>query len=97
MFAGQYSSAAALLPGMALAMVGYGIAVIWLNLFLATRPGLFVLLLAITVTGQNLLLAVVHDNLEQVVFIFGLSGWLLALGGALLYVGWLRPGLKRQS
>jgi O-antigen/teichoic acid export membrane protein len=96
MFGGQYSSAASLLPGMALAMVGYGIAVVWLNLYLATRPGLFVLLLAATVIAQNLLLAAFHQTLQQVVFIFGLSGWVLALGGALLYFGWLRPNLKKQ-
>jgi O-antigen/teichoic acid export membrane protein len=97
MFGGQYSSAAALLPGMALAMVGYGIAVVWLNLFLATRPGLFVTLLAITVIAQNILLSSFHQSLEQVVLIFGLSGWLLALGGTMLYLGWLRPKLKHQA
>ncbi len=96
MFEGQYSSAAALLPSMALAMVGYGIAVVWLNLYLATQPGLFVMLLAVTVAAQNLLLATYHETLQQVIFIFGLSGWLLALGGTLLYFGWLRPNLKKQ-
>jgi O-antigen/teichoic acid export membrane protein len=96
MFGGQYSSAASLLPGMALAMVGYGIAVVWLNLYLATRPGLFVLLLAGTVILQNLLLSTFHQSLQQVTLIFGLSGWILALGGTLLYFVWLRPTLKRQ-
>ena len=95
MFGGQYSSAASLLPGMALAMVGYGIAVVWLNLYLATRPALFVLLLAGTVILQNLLLAAFHQSLEQVTLIFTLSGWLLALGGTALYFAWLRPTLLK--
>jgi hypothetical protein len=77
-------------------MVGYGIAVVWLNLFLATRPGWFVALLAVTVIAQNVLLATFHQSLEQVVLIFGLSGWLLAASGTLLYLAWLRPNLKRQ-
>jgi hypothetical protein len=81
---------------MALAMIGYGIAVVWLNLYLATRPGLFVLLLAGTVILQNLLLATFHQSLQQVTLIFGLSGWILALGGTLLYFAWLRPTLKSQ-
>lgn len=96
MFGGQYSSAASLLPGMALAMVGYGIAVVWLNLSLATRPGLFVFLLAGTVILQNLLLATYNESVEQVSFIFGLSGWILAFGGTLIYIGWLRPLLKKN-
>ncbi|MFZ0547982.1 MAG: oligosaccharide flippase family protein [Candidatus Promineifilaceae bacterium] len=96
MFGGQYSSAAALLPGMALAMVGYGIAVVWLNLYLATNPGLFVLLLAATVILQNLLLAIFHQTPQQVVAIFSLSGWALAIGGTVLYFGRLRPALKNQ-
>jgi O-antigen/teichoic acid export membrane protein len=96
MFAGQYSSAAPLLPGMALAMLGYGLAVVWLNLYLATRPAPFVILLAGTVLLQNLLLAANHQTLEQVLLIFSLSGWLLAVGGTLLYLFWLRPILKKQ-
>ncbi len=96
MFGGQYSSAASLLPGMALAMVGYGIAVVWLNLYLATRPGLFVVLLAATVILQNLLLAFFHQSLEQVLLIFSVTGWILAVGGTALYFGWLRPSLKKE-
>lgn len=96
MFGGQYNSAASLLPGMALAMVGYGIAVVWLNLYLATRPDLFVLLLAATLILQNLLLSTYHQSLPQVTFIFSLSGWILAVGGTLIYLLWLRPSLKKE-
>jgi O-antigen/teichoic acid export membrane protein len=94
MFDGQYESAVSLLPTMALAMIGYGIAVVWLNLYLATRPTLFVLLLGGTVILQNLLLAAYHQSLEQVTLIFGLAGWILAVGGTLGYFFQLRPSLR---
>jgi hypothetical protein len=68
--------------------------VVWLNLYLATRPTLFVLLLGGTVILQNLLLAAYHQSLEQVTLIFGLAGWILAVGGTLGYFFQLRPSLR---
>ena len=41
-FGPAYQLSGALLGAMGLAMVGYGMTALWLNLFLATRPGRFV-------------------------------------------------------
>ncbi len=76
-------------------MAGYGLAGIWLNLFLATRPLPFVLLLAAVAGAQSLILASGVSTLLEVTIIFGVGGWVLALGGVLLYGLWLRPRLKR--
>jgi hypothetical protein len=82
---------------MGVAMVGYGVVGIWLNLFLATRPLPFVLWLALVAGVQSLLLAQGMATLNDVVLIFGVGGWVLAGGGLLLYGFWLRPILKNNS
>ncbi len=94
---GNYPLAAQLLGGMGVAMVGYGVVGIWLNLFLATRPLPFVLWLALVAGVQSLLLAQGMATLNDVVLIFGVGGWVLAGGGLLLYGFWLRPILKNNS
>ncbi|MEW5987522.1 MAG: oligosaccharide flippase family protein [Chloroflexota bacterium] len=92
-FGGAYEAAVPLLGWMGLAMVGYGLATIWLNFYLATRPAPYAALLAGTALLQVLLLAVYHQSLLQVTAVFAVSGWLLAVGGLLIYLGWLRPSL----
>ncbi len=94
-FGTRYPAAAPLLGWMGVAMAGYGLAGIWLNLFLATRPLPFVLLLAAVAGAQSLILASGVSTLLEVTIIFGVGGWVLALGGVLLYGLWLRPRLKR--
>lgn len=89
-----YLAAAPLLGWMGVAMVGYGMVGIWLNLFLATRPFPFVLLLAGVAGVQSLLLARGATTLLEVTIIFGVGGWVLAVGGLLLYWLWLRPRLQ---
>ncbi len=96
-FGGGYAAAGPLLGWMGLAMLGYGLGSIWMNLYLATRPLPFVLLLAVTAVLQPLLLALRHDTLLQVTAAFALGGWALALGGILLYLFWLRPHLISHS
>ena len=93
MFGPNYPAAAALLGWMGLAMIGYGIVAIWLNLFLATRPWAFVALLAATAVTQVGLLAGAGESLLEVTAVFGLAGWFLAVAGLLLYWFWLRPQL----
>ena len=92
-FGARYLSAAPLLGWMGVAMIGYGLLVIWLNLYLATRPAPFVLLLLAAALAQSLLYAGFHAGLVQIVVIFALGGWVPALGGLLLYLLWLRPRL----
>lgn len=91
-----YAAAAPLLGGMGAAMLGVGLTVIWLNFYLATRPLPFVLVLAGTAVLQLLLLQTVPLNLPAVTAIFGLGGWLPAIGGGLLYWFWLRPTLEHS-
>ncbi len=97
LFGPEYLAASPLLGWMGLAMVGYGLGAVWLNVFLATRPWPFVWLLAGAAAGQLAFLAAYHATLAQVTAIFAAGGWVLALAGALLYLAWLRPALKRQG
>lgn len=96
-FGTNYPAVAPLLGWMGVAMVGYGIAGIWLNLFLATRPLPFVLLLLMVATFQSMVLAQGITHLNEVVLVFGIAGWILAGGGLLLYLLWLRPRLKHSN
>lgn len=96
-FGASYADAASLLGWMGLAMVGYGLASIWLNLFLATRPWVFVVLLLGTLALEIALLVALPATLEWITAIFVLSGWLLAVGGLVVYVHWLRPGFVRAG
>ncbi len=91
-----YAAAAPLLGGMGAAMLGVGLTVIWLNFYLATRPLPFVIVLAGTAVVQLLLLQTVPLDLPTVTAIFGLGGWLPAIGGGLLYWFWLRPTLEHS-
>lgn len=93
LFGGRYPDSGALLGWMGVGMVGYGIAALWLNLFLATRPWPFVLLLAGIALVQGALLDRMPGSLEGVTFLFGAAGTAAALGGLALYLIWLRPRL----
>lgn len=95
-FGRAYEAAVPLLGWMGLAMVGYGLAAVWLNFYLATRPAPFAALLAATAVLQLLLLAAFHQSLAQVTAVFALTGWVLAVGGLVIYLGWLRPRLARD-
>jgi hypothetical protein len=64
---------------------------------LATRPLPFVCLLASMAVAQILLFNQFHASVANFVAIFALSGWIVALGGLLLYLFWLRPLLKTTS
>jgi len=77
-------------------MLGYSLAAIWLNLFLATRPWPFVMLLIGGLVGQLAGLSLWSTSLAQVTFVFLLTGWLVAAGGLALYLLWLRPGLAAR-
>jgi hypothetical protein len=46
---------------------------------------------------QLLLLALFHATLLQVTAVFVLTGWLMATGGLLLYLLWLRPKLVENK
>lgn len=96
-FGETYLETASLLGWMGLAMLGYGFGSIWLNLYLATRPAPYVLILVGTAFLQGLSLMWYHETLVQVAAAFALGGWTLALGGLGLYLGWLRPQLRRLS
>ena len=96
-FGPGYEAAGPLLGGMGAAMLAYGIGSVWLNLFLATRPALFVGFLAVTALMQAVGLSLWHAELAQVVTVFAGSGWLLAVGGAAAYWFWLRPGLQEKE
>lgn len=97
-FGAGYADAGPLLGWFGLAMVGFGLATLWLNLFLATRPWLFVALLAGLACGQLLLLIILQPtSLTQTAMLFAAGGWGCALGGGGLYIGWLRPKLSRAG
>lgn len=93
---GAYPQAAPLLGWTGLAMLGFSLAAIWLNLFLATRPWPFVILLVAGLIGQIAALSLWSGSLAQVTAIFLVTGWLLAAGGLAIYLLWLRPALAAQ-
>ena len=86
-----------LLGLMGVAMLGVGVTVIWLNFYLATRPLPFVMVLVGTTVTELILLQTVSLDLLTVTTIFGLGGWLPAIGGTLLYLFWLRPSLEQST
>lgn len=96
LFGPAYADAPAILGWMGLAMTGYGVAAVWLNLFLATRPWPFVVLLAGTAALQGWLLARIPGTLWHVTAVFTLCGWVLVVGGFCLYASWLRPALRAR-
>jgi len=92
-FGDNFRLAGPLLGWMGVAILGFSIAAIWMNLALATNPGPFVALLAVMVGLQWAGLGWANGGLPGVVQIFALTGWGLALGGAVIYFGWQRPRL----
>jgi O-antigen/teichoic acid export membrane protein len=92
-FGSDYAPAIPLLGWMGIAMIGYGISAIWLNLFLATRPWPFVGLLLAAAGMQVALLIRQGDDLMRVTAVFTVTGWFLAIGGLALYLLWLRRHL----
>ena len=94
MFGQAYAEAGPLLGWMGVGMMAYGLAAIWLNLFLATRPWPYVVVLSAVALAQLVLLTAFHETVWQVISIFVASGWLVALAGLALYMLWLRPQLK---
>jgi O-antigen/teichoic acid export membrane protein len=95
-FGANYPQAGALLGWMGIAMLGYGFCSIWLNFYLATQPLPFIILLVIVAVGQHLLLGQFHRTLLDTTGVFLASGWVLAIGGLLIYLLALRPGLIRR-
>jgi O-antigen/teichoic acid export membrane protein len=93
MFGPEYQISIQLLGWMGIAMTGFGLAAIWLNLSLATRPWPYVAMLVTILIAQTIFLAGRALTVQSVALVFGLSGWALALGGLALYLAWLRPRL----
>jgi hypothetical protein len=81
---------------MAVAMLGLNMGAIWLNLFLATHPRPFVWLVSTLAVLQLGLLSAFHGSGAELATTFGVMGWLLGVGGLLIYVLWLRPRLRRE-
>jgi O-antigen/teichoic acid export membrane protein len=96
-FGPAYAAAVPILGWMGIAMVGFGLGSVWLNLYLATRPWPFVTGLTALMGIQLLLLNLFHATLMYVTAVFALTGWLMAIGGLLLYLLWLRPKLVENK
>jgi O-antigen/teichoic acid export membrane protein len=84
-FGNAYQSASPLLGWMGIAMIGVSLSSIWLNYYLAEKPRNFVTLLATAVALEWLLLNLLPTSMPNAILAFGTTGWLLALGGLLLY------------
>jgi hypothetical protein len=46
---------------------------------------------------QAVALSIWHADLGQIVGVFAGTGWVLAIGGAMIYLFVLRPGLQREA
>jgi O-antigen/teichoic acid export membrane protein len=95
-FGPAYAGAGTLVGWMGLGTVGYTLALIWLNLFLAVDPWPYAGVLMAVSLLQAGLLARSHGSAGQMVAVFGACGWGLGLAGAALYGLLLRPGLLRR-
>jgi len=94
-FGRDYQTASPLLGWMGIAMIGVSLSSIWLNYYLAEKPGNFVILLGVAVALEWTLLNRFPASLQSAVLAFGATGWLLALGGLILYALKIRR-LPRQ-
>jgi len=85
-FGNAYQSAAPLLGWMGIATIGVSLSSIWLNYYLAEKPRDFVILLGTAVALEWLFLNVLPTSMPNAILAFGATGWLLALGGFILYI-----------
>jgi O-antigen/teichoic acid export membrane protein len=85
-FGESYQAAIPLLGWMAIATIGISLSSIWLNYYLAEKPRNFVFLLGVAVVLEWILLHVFPPSMQSAVLAFGTTGWLLSLGGFLLYI-----------
>jgi O-antigen/teichoic acid export membrane protein len=95
-FGKSYQAVPPLLGWMGVAMIGVSLSSIWLNYYLAEKPRNFVILLGIAVGLEWMLLNLLPSSLQSALMAFGITGWLLALGGLILYVLKIRR-LPRQA
>ena len=93
MFGGGYAAAAVWLGWMGVAILGYSLGTVWMNVFLASRPWPYVILLVVTLGGLRVLFPLWGTSILSVLQVFALGGAVLAIGGGLLYVFWLRNQL----
>ena len=97
-FSNAYQNASPLLGWMGIAMIGVSLSSIWLNYYLAEKPRNFVILLIGAVVLEWFLLNILPISLSNAILSFGATGWLLALGGFILYArrlprrAWFRYG-----
>ncbi len=84
-FGHAYQTASSLLGWMGIAMIGVSLSSIWLNYYLAEKPMNFVILLVAAVALEWSLLNVLPISMNNAVLAFGATGWLLSLGGLVIY------------
>lgn len=95
-FGARYTAAAPLLGRLGLAMTGYALAALWMNVYLATRPTPYTALLIGTMLAQVALYSWPGATVARIMSVFTASGWFLAIMGLLLYLAWLRPALAAK-
>jgi O-antigen/teichoic acid export membrane protein len=95
-FGPQYKNAALLVLPMALGILGFSLGSLWLNLYLATSPLPFVLFMAAVAGIQAILFAIFNSQIEYLIWVYTATGWIVFSGGVLLYIFWLKPGLKQK-
>ena len=84
-FGKAYQTASSLLGWMGIATIGVSLSSIWLNYYLAEKPRSFVILLIAAVALEWFFLNSLSASLNNAVIAFGATGWVLALGGLILY------------
>jgi O-antigen/teichoic acid export membrane protein len=92
-FGDAYRAASPLLGWMGVSMIGVSLSSIWLNFYLAQKPRDFVILLGLAVVLERILLNLFQPSMQNAVIAFGVTGWLLAFSGLLLYFFKSRPAL----
>jgi hypothetical protein len=92
-FGESYRVAASLLGWMGLSTIGVSLSSVWLNFYLAQQPRGFVVMLGVAVALEWFLLNLLRPSMQNAVIALGVTGWLLTLGGFLLYIFRARPAL----
>ena len=85
-FGTAYEAASPLLGWMGFAMIGVSLSSIWLNYYLAEKPGNFVILLIAAVLLEWFLLKILPITVASAVLAFGATGWVLSVSGLILYL-----------
>lgn len=85
------------IPSMAIAMLGYSVVMVWVNVLIVADPRPYARLMALAVVVQVVLYVTAATTPESVIAALSATSWVLAIAGGLLYWLRVRPGLASHA